>query len=129
MTLDELLSLPLPKRVEWLRKKIGSHDKMAAKLKTSRQTVIGWEHGAEPKRYADKLAEISGFPREAWLRREGETLAVETSLGLLRSLRAQLDETAETTALALRDLSDGVERIEARLPGEDGQARKGARPR
>jgi len=71
-----------------------SHDKLAARLGTTRQTVISWENGVEPKRYADALAKFSGFPREAFLRREGEALAVETSLGLLRGLGEKVDQIA-----------------------------------
>ncbi|HET7138505.1 MAG TPA: hypothetical protein VFI04_09150 [Gaiellaceae bacterium] len=37
-----------------------SHDRFAATLGTSRQTVIRWEQGAIPERYADALAALSG---------------------------------------------------------------------
>lgn len=124
MTLDEFLTLPLAKRVEWLRKREGSHDRLAEKLGTSRQMVISWEKGTEPKTYAAKLATVSGFPREAWLRRESETLAVETTLGLLRQLRDELQQQAEHAAVALESVAEGIARIEARLPDEDGQARR-----
>lgn len=69
VTLDEFLTWPLHKRIEWLRKKAGSHDKLAVKLGTTRQTVIGWEKGKQPNAsYRKKLAVLSKFPADSFLR-------------------------------------------------------------
>ena len=72
--------MTLPERIRWLRLHgpAGrlSHDKFAELLGTSRQTVIGWERGQEPRLYAEKLAAFSdgyGFPAEAFTK-EGELL-------------------------------------------------------
>lgn len=124
MELDEFLTLPLAERVKWLRQQAGSHDKLARKLGTSRQQVINWEKGAEPKTYAEKLGEISGFPAAAFTRRGSETLVSETTLDLLRSLRDRLEDYAEQTAQGLLAVQEGIARIEKRLPGEDGRARR-----
>lgn len=128
MELDEFLTLPLPERIKWLRLQAGSHDKFAKRLGTSRQQVISWEKGAEPKTYAAKLADVSGFPADAFSRRGSEQLVLETTLSLLRSLRARVEDVAEQTAQGLLAVQDGISRLEAQLPGEDGRDRK-ARPR
>lgn len=80
MTLDDFLTLTLPQRIVWLHSEDGpkgklSHDRFAAILGTTRQTVIGWENGVEPIRYAEKLAEFSGFPSNAFRRRQAEAIA------------------------------------------------------
>lgn len=97
MTLEDFLTLTLPQRIVWLHSKDGprgrlSHDKFAAILDTSRQTVISWEKGTEPKDYADKLAKFSGFPSWAFLRRAAEAPAAETIALRLQSLADEIDE-------------------------------------
>lgn len=70
----------------------GSHDKLAKRLGTSRQTVINWEQGTFPDRYRDKLIAI-GIPAkffvtvdktavEKRLRRvEAEVASIRKALG------------------------------------------------
>lgn len=71
----------------------GSHDKLAAMLGTSRQTIIGWQNGTFPKPgYRDKLIAV-GVPArllvtadktalERRLRRvEAEVAAIRKELG------------------------------------------------
>lgn len=96
MTLDDFLTLPLPKRILWLHSDSGprgaiSHDKLAAELGTTRQTVIGWEGGREPNRYyADRLAEFSGFPAWTFRRRESEEAVAEMFARRLGALEAEM---------------------------------------
>jgi hypothetical protein len=85
MTLEDFLTLSLPSRIAWLHSEDGphgrlSHDRFAAMLGTNRQTVISWENGVEPTRYADRLAEFSGFPASAFRRRQAEALAARLNL-------------------------------------------------
>lgn len=97
LTLDDFLTLTLPDRIAWLHGPDGpqgklSHDRFAAILGTSRQTVIGWERagGPEPQaKYRMALAEVSGFPAEAFSRRLAEALVAETVGSRLRSLEDQ----------------------------------------
>lgn len=99
MTLDDLLTLPLHKRIEWLRKKTGSHDKLAALLGTTRQTVIGWEKGAQPgARYRAKLATVSGFPAETFQRSAAEREVWALTESRLQALEARVDRLYVETA-------------------------------
>lgn len=84
MTLDDFLTLTLPKRIAWLHSEQGprgklSHDRFAEAMGVpNRQTVIGWENGREPNRYySERLAEFSGFPAWVFRRREAEEAAWE----------------------------------------------------
>lgn len=120
MTLEELLTMPLTERVKWLRSADGprgkmSHDRLAKELGTTRQTVIGWEGGVEPRRFADALAEFSGFPREVWLRRGAEAASLASFERRLRSLEETVDVAGKETAKALRALTRAIERLEQRL--------------
>lgn len=48
-------------RVRALRVRMGSHEKLAKALGTSRQRVMAWEKGAQPKpHFRAKLAELDG---------------------------------------------------------------------
>lgn len=62
-TLDLSNAASLPEAIVMLRKAAGSHDKLAARLGTNRQTVIAWEKGSWPKSYVDKLRE-EGVPEQ-----------------------------------------------------------------
>lgn len=46
-----------------MRKQFGSHDRLATKLGTSRQTIIRWERGSFPRAYVEQLREL-GVPEE-----------------------------------------------------------------
>lgn len=99
MTLDDLLTLPLHKRIEWLRKLEGSHDKLALRLGTKRQTVIGWEKGRQPNtHYQAALAEVSGFPAYAFKRSAAEREVWALTESRLQALEARLDRVVEETA-------------------------------
>lgn len=116
MTLDELLTWPLHKRVEWLRRREGSHDKLAARLGTNRQTVIGWEKGSQPnRRYRSLLAEVSGFPEELWQRTPAEQEIWGLSENRLRALEAadaeRQQEIADLAQL-VAELTVRVDRLE-----------------
>lgn len=130
MTLDEFLTLTLPERIRWLHSEHGprgklSHDALAAVLGTTRQTVIGWEKGREPKKYADALADFSGFPAWAFRRREAEGAAHESTGQLIRFHDDRLERVEGDLADALLEqtkltrrvtaLQGRVRRIEARL--------------
>lgn len=120
--------MPLTERVKWLRSPEGpqgklSLDRLAAALGTSRQTIIGWEGGVEPRRYAEKLAEFSGFPREAWVRRGAEAASLASVDLRLRSIESSVVATAKETTKALRALTRAIERLEQRLALGDQQAR------
>lgn len=99
------MQLPLHKRIEWLRKQAGSHDKLAARLGTKRQTVIGWEKGAQPNgRYRQLLAELSGFPADAFARTASEREVWALTEARLRAVEESLAETR-------RDLEQKVEEV------------------
>lgn len=113
VTLQDFLTLTLPERIIWLHGPEGphgklSHDRFATQLGTTRQTVINWEKkaGIEPSsRYRKKLAELSGFPEEAFSRREAESLTEETFGHLLLRLRDDADRNrlvVESIVLGLR---------------------------
>lgn len=60
-----LKALPLKDRIAWARRTFGpSHDQFAAKLETSRFTVIKWEKGLHVPRplYLERLGEVTGRP-------------------------------------------------------------------
>ena len=105
MTLDDFLTLPLPKRIAWLHSHEGprgklSHDRFAEVLGVpNRQTIIGWEKGTEPNRfYAAKLAEFSGtFPEWVFRRRESEEAAWEMFARRLGALEAAVAERPTRT--------------------------------
>lgn len=101
MTSHNLVTLPLFKRIEHLRRKAGSHDKLAAQLDTSRQTVIGWEHGAQPgKVYRERLAEISGLPAEKFLQHEAEREVWTLTETRLKALEAKVERLLSTSPRA-----------------------------
>lgn len=114
MTCEELLTLSLRKRIEWLRSadgpfgKVVSHDTLAERLGTKRQTIINWERGAVPKLYADKLAALTGCPRETWLPRQDEPLDRDSSAVLLRELLATVETQGKEMTRALRGLAKEV---------------------
>lgn len=120
MTLEELLTMPLTERVKWLHSEEGpqgklSHDRLAKALGTTRQTVIGWENGVEPRRFADAIAEFSGFPREAWLRRGAEAASLASFERRLRSLEDAVESAGKETSKSIRALTRAIERLDQRL--------------
>ena len=118
MTLEDLLTLPLHKRIEWLRKKTGSHDKLAARLGTTRQTVIGWEKGAQPnKHYRGKLAGVSGYPTEAFRRSAAEREVWALTETHLKALEARLDRLYAETARGFELLGHQQHGLDAREEG------------
>jgi hypothetical protein len=126
VTLDDFLTLPLPKRIVWLHGEQGpkgemSHDKLAVELDTSRQTIIGWESGREPNRfYAKKLGDFSGYPAWVFRRRESEEAAWEMFARRLGSLEAQVADL-----VTREDLHQGLETLREAI---DAAASRGTRP-
>lgn len=113
VTCEELLTLPLRKRIQWLRSEAGpkgvlSHDKLARELGTSRQTVISWEKGTVPRKLVDRIVNFSGCPRETWLPGEGEVLVEDRSAALLQELRATVETQGKEMTRALRGLAKEV---------------------
>lgn len=91
--------MSVPQRIRWVRKQAGSHDKLAAKLGTSRSLVIRWEQGTHKPSKASRarLAKVTGLP--AGFFRESvngsdvdeEDALVEALVGNIRALvRAEL---------------------------------------
>jgi transcriptional regulator with XRE-family HTH domain len=132
---DDLLTLPLPKRIVWLHSEAGprgklSHDKFAEALGIpNRQTIIGWEKsGREPNaENAKALAEFSGFPAWVFRRRESEDAAWEMFGRRLAKLEARVDAVATLAARGaagqreLRELRPLAEATPPGLPaGADG---------
>lgn len=92
--------------VKLLREQEGSHDKLAARLGTSRQRVIKWEQGGGiGERYAVKLSEASGLPKERFRPPPAERASRR------KSLEEQVAEQAET----IRQLADRLTMAEARI--------------
>lgn len=110
VTEDDFLTLTLPNRIKWLHGPNGprgklSHDKFAKVLKTSRQTVINWEGGAQPgETYRKRLASFSGFRAEVFSRREAEALEKEMVGRRLRSLEGEVRWLGEQLATAFGSL-------------------------
>lgn len=107
MTLDELLTLPLPQRIVWVHGPKGpkgklSHDKFAKAIGIpNRQTIINWEKpgGTEPsEENAKRLEEFSGFPWWAFRRAESEEAVYETFGRRLGRVEARVDQLAELSA-------------------------------
>lgn len=132
MTLDDFLTLPLTERIKALRLQAGSHDKFAAQLNTSRQVVIGWEKGAQPgERYRDKLAALSGYPADAFLRsaeaQEIQTIAdrVRYLEGLL-GVKGHIESVARGEDQARTVLVDIIEALDRQQVEEAKQIAAGA---
>lgn len=132
MTEDEFIALPLPQKIEWLRSADGprgklSHDRLAAELGTSRQVVIKWEKGAEPSpRLRARLAEFSGFPKEAFSRRGAEVLAQELYVRRLEEFAALVAQQNAETKRSLQAVQRAIRRLERRLDAEGRQRSVGA---
>lgn len=82
--------MTVPQRIKWLRKQAGSHDKLAAKVGTSRQVIIRWEKGQKPSAESRRrLAEVSGLPSAAFSENgEEEDEESELVVALVGNLRA-----------------------------------------
>lgn len=95
-----------------------SHDRFAAELGTSRQTVINWEKGTAPTAtYRRKLAAYSGEPESAFVypKEERPTLAViNGKLDRVLSL-LERDEGAAVDARFVREARAVVEAAERRV--------------
>jgi transcriptional regulator with XRE-family HTH domain len=95
--LDQTSPVTTPaERIQVLRARYGSHDKLAAALGTSRQRVIAWQKGAQPSvHYREKLASLDGGDPDDYLNPTSEPPpdkftrladAVEENNQLLREL-------------------------------------------
>lgn len=129
MTCEELLTLPREERFKWLRSADGplgkvSHDRLAAALETSRQTVISWEHGTEPRRLVDRLVELTGCPPEVWLRDEAGQSSESQTLVLLRELRDVVEVEGQREAQALASLAKEVRALRRQLEARAPQAKE-----
>jgi len=128
--LDDLLTLPLPKRIEWLHSSEGprgklSHDRFAEAIQApNRQTIIGWEKGREPNRfYSERLAEFSGFPAWAFRRRESEEAVAEMFARRLGALeeRVAAMATREELHAGLETLREAIQPVTTRGTRRSGQ--------
>jgi DNA-binding XRE family transcriptional regulator len=74
-----------------------SHDRFAAILGTSRQTVIRWEKGTIPRDYAEALSEYSGgrYTPEQFNPRLTEDWRPAATLARLENLERQYEELAQ----------------------------------
>lgn len=85
----------LPEAIIALRKAHGSHDKLAQRLGTSRQTIIRWEKGSRPDLfYRTQLIEL-GVPEDLLERRVSQDeldRRLRRVEGELAELRRLLDE-------------------------------------
>lgn len=129
VTLDDFLtSLILGERIAWLHSDDGprgylSHDDFAKILGTKRQVVINWEKkGVEPKKFAQALADFSGFPRQAFSRREAEEL-VRDSFG--RRLQQLSDETAAQW-VTIEEILKGMKQAGIQIPSTPTEPRSAA---
>jgi transcriptional regulator with XRE-family HTH domain len=80
----------LPVAIRILRIAAGSHDKLAAELGTSRQSIIAWEKGRFPEDYVAQLRDL-GVPARLLTRVsrdevEARLRAVEAEVAALRDL-------------------------------------------
>lgn len=130
------MTLPLHERIVWLHSEHGphgwmSHDTFARRLGTSRQTVISWEKpgGTEPRKFADALAEFSGFPREAFLIREGSELLAATMGARLRLLEVRYERLRDQVKQGFELLDLQVELSDDGAPGQVRRAPGRKRPR
>lgn len=100
MQKNELLTLPLSKRIEALRRQAGSHDKLAAELGTTRQTIINWEkRNAQPSSvYRQKLADYSGLTPDDFKHSVVEQAVWALTERRLRRLEGRVDHLFRYTA-------------------------------
>lgn len=98
--------MPLADRVKYVRKNlapwIGGSSRRAIGMNQDefatavgapdRHPVIRWEKGAEPRDYAERIAALTPYPAEAFLRNEEAGLSLATIDLRLRSLEPVLDE-------------------------------------
>jgi hypothetical protein len=91
-----------------------SLDRLAKELGApGRQTIIAWEKGGQPsQRYAEALAEFSGFPAWAFRRRESEAAAFESFSRRLQELEAKQSELRDLVLQAF----DVIRALEAQAP-------------
>lgn len=128
--LDDLLGLERGKRIAYVRKNLRSPrtgrrrphltldefaDAVGAK---NRQRPIDWEKGATPRDYADKIADLTPYPSEAF-GAAGEAELVRQMFGRrllvvedqLRSERDQRDLAIQGVALQLAVFEEALEQI------------------
>ncbi len=103
----DLLAMPLGDRVKYVRTNLGPNGNVAASRRAlgmnqdefatavgapDRHADIRWEKGTEPRDYAERIAALTPYPAEAFLRTEEAGLSLATIDLRLRSLEPVLDE-------------------------------------
>lgn len=121
MTCEELLTFPLAERIRYLRVQAGSHDKLAAKLETSRQVIIGWEKGENRPgpRFRQALADLAGCPPKTFEVQETDPEEWRTVQDRLRSLEAkaaQAEKEREDLVELVHELAERAGVDASRLP-------------
>lgn len=124
--LDEM---PLRQRIRWLRENGShgklSHDRLAAALGTTRQTVINWEKGTRPTdRYAAALAEFFGVPVETFRAPAAEAVTLHRLADRLEELEAGL-EALRPLLPRIGDLQEQLDGLTQRVGALERQARRG----
>lgn len=110
--------MSLADAIKALRERTGSHDKLAAKLGTSRQRIIAWEAGGYPRDFKDKLIAL-GVPAELFI------TPLPVRQGGLATQVAELRQGAAEQQAAMDALLERVEALETvgvrRAPATRGQ--------
>lgn len=113
-------NLMLGERIRRLREEgpLGrlSHDQLADKLGTSRQTVIGWEkHGRRPNQeYRELLAKLFDVPADTFMDGELDRRRLHGLADRLEELEAELERLGPQ----LRALAERVDRLESSTVAE-----------
>lgn len=104
--------MSLAEEIERLRKAAGSHDKFAAQLGTSRQTVIGWEKGRWPRDYVSKLV-AAGIPAELF--EEEARRSVERRLDALEEQAKRRSQIAQDALAATKALQKQLKQLQTEV--------------
>lgn len=118
-----MTDVTLAAAIRRLRVEVGSHDKLAAKLGTTRNSIIRWEKGAYPREYVDQLREL-GIPER--LLGQAAPAIRRDRVEALEEEVADLASALEAARLAHEELLGRVVALEKKSSARKGQRASGS---